>query len=220
MSKEMNTNETIIELDKISSLYNRYQELNNSLNNLDNEQEDEKTAKFIETKRKLHEFKKEQDKRFGTQKPTINPDCMKLPPDPPAGPDSSNPILDIFIGALSQFLLIFSVALWIILVVLNPENKAGGLIAFSVILIIASIVFWLIKGSTTLSSYLEWDEEQKEMKVKQAEWENNFNKCATKEETNRFLAEFKEYDSRFLELVDNCSKKYDEEDKLFVSSWN
>ena len=55
------------------------------------------------------------------------------------------------------------------------------------------------------------------MKEKQEEWEKKFNEGATKEENERFINEFKNYDACFLKFVDVCSKKYSDEKKRYVA---
>lgn len=218
MNNEINVKETILELDKVSSMYNRYLELNEALNNLDNEKNEEEDNLLKETTDKLISFKEEQDKKFDAKRPSANLECLKMPPKPPVHPDASNPVRDILIGALSVFLMIFSVAFWLILIIINPGNEATGLVVFSVLLMLSSIGFWAVKGNIMLLEFIEWAEENEKWKIEQNEWEKNFNNHATKQEMQRFLTEFKKYDACFLHLVDICTKKYDEENKLYLDN--
>ena len=55
------------------------------------------------------------------------------------------------------------------------------------------------------------------MKEKQEEWEKKFNEEAAKEENERFINEFKNYDACFLKFVDVCSEKYSDGNKRYVA---
>ena len=215
MSSEMNINEIISELDRISALYNRYQALNADMDNVVDEKEEEDGAFGREIVETLNEFKREQDQNFGAKKPRVAPACLEIAPERPKKPNTTKPVKDIFIGAVSGLVTLFSVIFWGALAIINPDNSALGLILLSVFLLFGSVVFWFSKGAGNVTVFVNWCNAQKEWQKKHAEWEKKFNQSATKEENDRFLGEFREYDRCFLKLVDICSEKYAEEFKRY-----
>ncbi len=215
MKNEMNISETISELDRISSLYNHYQSLHAAIENIVDEKnaEDDDFAKEIVAT--LHEFREKQDQMFSAKKPNISPACLVAPPEPPQKPKTSNPVKDIFVAALSGLIMMFSVALWILLAIINPDNGAYGLAFFSVLTVFGSLGFWALKGAAKVTMFIDWQTKQKEWKEKQLKWETEFNRGATKEEKERFLNESMAYDACFLNLVEACSQKYSDELKRY-----
>lgn len=211
MNKEMNLNEIISELNRIGSLYDQHQSLLLSMDNISVEKKAEDDEWSAEIVVGLNEFREKQDKKFEAEKPRIASDCLILPPEPPKAPSSSNPAKDILVGVISGLLALVSFAFWIIMVIANPENDAFGLIMLSVFMMLGSVGHWFLSGSGKVTTFMEWQKEQNAWKEKQAEWEAKFNQSATKEESERFLNEFKKYDDCFLKLVDTCSEKYSKE---------
>lgn len=215
MNNEMGINEIISELDRIGLLYDRHQSLREAMDNVVDEKKAEDDSFGKEIVATLNEFRKNQDKKFSAKKPIIAPDRLITPPEPPKKPNTSNPSKDIFIGAISGLLTLFSVALWLILVIINPDNIAMGLVFLSVFLMLGSVGYWFVKGAGKVTMFVDWQNKQKEWKKKQAEWAEKFNRSATNEENERFLNEFKEYDTCFLKLVEVCSQKYSDEFKRY-----
>jgi len=217
MSNEMNVNEMLSELDRINSLYERHQSLTASMDNIVVEQNKENDNFAVEIVQTLNGFREKQDQKFGAKKPTIAPDCLVTLPEPPNKPNSSNPTKDIIVGAVSGLIMLACAALWLIMVILNPDTSALGLMLayISPLLLLASAAYWFMKGSTKVTMFIDWQNKQQEWKEKQRGWETKFNKSATKEENDRFLNEFKEYDACFLKLVEDCSQKYAKELKRY-----
>lgn len=215
MNDEMNISEVISELDRINSLYDQHQSLHAAMDNVVDEKKAEDDSFAGEIAATLNEFRKKQDRKFSAKKPNIAAACLATSPEPPKKPISQNPTKDIFVGAISGLTMIFSVAFWLIMVIIDPDNGALGLVSLSVFMMLGSIAFWFVKGAGKVTMFVEWQKNQKEWKEKQKEWEAKFNKSATKEENERFLNEFKEYDTCFLKLVEVCSQKYSDEFKRY-----
>ena len=213
MKNEMNIHEIVSELDRISSLYNHYQSLSGEMDHLAEEKEAEDKDFAEEIVATLHSFRESQDKMFSAKRPHISSACLATPPEPPQKPKTSNPVKDIFVGALSGLIMMFSIALWILMVIL--DTSASGLIYFSVLMLFGSLGFWAVKGAAKATMFIDWQTKQKEWQEKHLKWEADFNRSATKEENERFLNEFREYDTCFLNLVEVCSQKYADELKHY-----
>ena len=216
MNNEMTRQEMIDELDRIAVLNGERRSLmlekyTLSSETLSSEIEVEDYDQVNESTENLDLFGKEQFEKLNKKKPVIAPDCFVIPPDPPIMPKSLNPEKDILIGAGSGLLMMFSLALWLFLRLLDLGNSALGLVFLSIFLMLGSVAFWFAKGSFMVSVFFDWEKAQKEWEEKQKQWEDNFNRAASKEENERFLREFKEYDDCFFKLVNACSQKQDEE---------
>ena len=118
MNNEMNISEVISELDRISSLYDQHQALSTSMDNVVDEKkaEDDSFAEEIVTT--LNEFRKKQDQKFSAKKPNIAPACLATLPECPKKPSTLNPTKDLFIGAISGLIMMFSVAFWLIMIII------------------------------------------------------------------------------------------------------
>ena len=161
MKNDMNINETITELDRISSLYDQYQSLSSAMDNLVDEKKAEEESLAKEIVETLKEFREKQDKKFSAKKPNIAPACLSTPPKSPTKPNTKNPTKDLFVGVISGLIAMFSVAFWLIMVIINPDNSALGLIFLSVFLMIGSVAFWLVKGAGNVTMFVEWQKNHK-----------------------------------------------------------
>ncbi len=215
MSNNINMSETILELNRISSLYDQYNSLKADRDGIVDEKEAEDNSLASDIVDTLNKFRETQDKKFSAKKPCIASACLLTAPEAPKKPNTSNPVKDIFMGAISGLIALCSTILWLVLVIINPGNGAFGLVFLSIFMMLGSIAFWFVKGSGKVTMFVEWQKNQNEWAEKQKEWEINFNKNATKEENERFLNEFKQYDACFLKLVEVCSQKYADEFKRY-----
>ncbi len=207
MNNTMNISEVISELDRISSLYDQHQSLNAAMDNVVSEKkaEDDSFAREIVTT--LNEFREQQDRKFSAKKPAIAPACLTTSPEPPKKPNSQNPVKDITIGVISGLVALGSFILFVLLSAIGSDLGT----TLATFLLLPSAAIWFVKGAGKVTMFVDWQKNQKEWQDKQAEWEKNFNQSATKKENERFLNEFKEYDAKFLKLVEVCSQKYTEE---------
>lgn len=218
MKDEMNKNDMIIELDRIAALYDKFDSsFRKSMDDLTDEKEKEDQNLEERIGNKLYDFQIEQEKNFEAKKPAIAAACLISPPKPPDKPDTKNPMKDILIGSLSGLLSIISAVLWVVCVFANLGNKWFGFGIILILTMLSSIAVWFMAGTGKIETFLEWQGKRKEWKEKQEEWEKKFNEVATKEENERFINEFKNYDACFLKFVDVCSKKYSDENKRYVA---
>ena len=205
MSNEMNTNEIISELDRITSLFEQAQAVRDAVDDITDDEENAVVSKHFDI---LEEFKAEQNKKFSVKKPVVAADCLMLPPPPLTQPNFTKASL---IGAISGLAALGA----LVLVILSNIIYIGGfLTALAPLVFIALTIYWFVKGSGDVSEVLDWQKKEQEYVVEKKQWENAFNKGATKENNERFLNEFKEYDSAFNKLVEEWLKRLEEELEL------
>ena len=212
MSNELTLTEVVTELDRISSLCDKYNSLKKDMDNITDEKEEEDQELLSDVADTLKEFKKAQDAKFKANRPLISASRLTTPPESPKKPELKNPTKEILMAALIGLITFALVAVVIIGMVISPLADAMGMLAFFLpFVMIVAIWLWFVKGAPTITKITEWQKKEKEWKEKQTEWETKFNKSITKEDDERFINEFKDFDAAFLSLVDVCSKKYDEE---------
>ncbi len=216
MNNEFTLTEVISELDRISFLYDKYKSLEQDMDNVSNEKEEEDQELLSDVAGTLDEFKKAQNAKFSANRPLISAPRLATPTEAPKKPDLKNPVKDILISSLIGLVTFALVALVAIGIVITPLADAMGMLAFFLpFVMIVAIWIWFANGAPKVTKTLEWQKAEKEWEEKQAEWEAKFNKSVTKEDDERFINEFKEFDAAFLSMVDVCSQKYDKEFKRY-----
>ncbi len=219
MNSEM-TN-IIAELNRANSLYDNLQELHRELDHLPTAKSVEEDEIYEETVLKLNEFKSEKDGEFPVKKPLLSPAILTTIPKVPEKPDTKTPEKDIMIGAISALAMLACAAIWLLMIIINPESGFGLILAyFCPVPLLASIAVFFAVGMPKLKKILDWQAKHETWEKDYADWERNFNNAATAEEDERFLNEFKKYDFAFLELVKACDKKYEDEEKRCQKALN
>lgn len=216
MSNELTLNEVISELDRISFLYDKKQTLNNAMDNISNEKKAEDQELLTDVADTLRKFEEAQNTKFSANKPLISAPRLSTPPEAPKKPNLKNPIKDVLIASISG-LLTFVAAVLLFLafmpVISDIMNGFFGFVVFLIIIVCPCV--WFFSGARKATEIFEWQKAEKEWEEKQSEWELKFNKSITKEDDERFINEFKEFDTAFLSMVDVCSQKYDKEFKRY-----
>ena len=213
----MDMNEIISELDIISELCDKQK-------SLENEYENVKTRKEIDDsnlKRKvvsvLDEFQKEEEKKANLIMPEISADCLAMPPKVPNSPKPSKPKFFLLRGAIIDVVNLIALVVLILGFALCSipllYDFVFPLLTMSMIYL---FMYWLV-GAMGGDKFKSWRTDCIDWSKGIVDWEEKFNKAATKAENKRFLDEFKEYDTAFLNFVDACSKKHDEELKACIA---
>ncbi|MBQ7319176.1 MAG: hypothetical protein IJW97_03220 [Clostridia bacterium] len=211
MSNEMKMTEIIAELERIDGLYERYQHLDRQMNGISGEKEKEDEALGNDVVLTLHEYREAQDEKFNAKKPSIAAPCLAAPPCAPEKPKDIT-AKNFFMASASGLVALGSFIIWCVLAALNSDSILVGLLSgLLTIVILGAAGYWFAVGSHKVTAVVEWQAKQAEWEKQQAEWEAAFNRAATEQESQRFLAECQTYDTAFLSLVDVCSKKYREE---------
>ena len=194
MSNKMSKAEIIAELDRIDSLCIQAKEVEDALDAINIDAEENIIAsRYLES---LKEIKEEQNKKFTVKKPIVASECLVMPPSQPNLNNS------VFLGAISGMVALGCLVL-VILLRLFPI-KIEFLSTLAVMALFISAIYWFVKGSNDVSMFFDWQK-------KHEDWETAFNKTATKDNHDRFLNEFKEYDAAFNSLTEEWLKRRDEE---------
>ncbi len=209
MSKDMSISEMIAELDRISGLYEQYKSLSGSMDLIVHEKNEEDDTYSLEIVEKIYDFQSIETEKLKTKIPEKKADCLKAISRCPRMPRGilGYPMASLLLGVGSTAFMIFSIIFWISLVIINPGNKALGLIFLSVIMLIASVILWFSKGLRILREWFKWYDAYKKWQEEIKEWEQKFDESATSDDDKRFINECKEYDAAFLNMVDACFKE-------------
>ncbi|MBR6681246.1 MAG: hypothetical protein IKL59_08300 [Clostridia bacterium] len=206
MSNEMNIQEIITELDKIDTLCGKIVDINekcDSLVSVQNKREmDEATQKTVKI---LEDYEESQKKKLSDVASKLP---IKFPQEPPKSPMDRN--LDIskssiMLSAVSLFLVYFSIiGLFIaslIDILFVPYCILVGLTVFMNYKFPVSNANRYVKCYKSLITYEKLAKE----------WENEFEKQYTTDINEKRYIAFKAYDDKFLSFVEDCDKKFEEE---------
>lgn len=195
---DFDRNSTVKELDRIANLYDSKNELEYELYRIAQNEKDEIDEKASTIIKGLNDYQAKANDGFGVNTPVISPVCTTTPP--PERPDTKNADKVVWIGALSGLACLGSLVLYIILSILGIGTYVSGLFT---LLIIGTSVCWFVFGRF-VGPYVDW-------RKKQTEWDKKFESYSDFGVQDRFLNECVEYEKRFLDVVADCSKVYDQE---------
>lgn len=198
------SNESILsvieELDRISNLHLRKCELDSELEHITSDCEQEKTDETDKILHDLKQYQSELTKKMEASVPMLPTLGKTSAPKRPIKETLQKGLL----GAVAGLGAYIFFALWIILVIVNPDESSGVYaISFLLpVLLIASIVLWVLNQSK-VEAYIEW-------KTKQTEWDQQIDEHIKEDEKARFLKECSEFDGCFLALVEKCDERFND----------
>lgn len=196
--------DTIEELDRIASLYDLKNRLIDELYSIKQSEEEEINEKASPIIEGLEEYQLKARDNFGIETPVISSVCSVTPP--PQKPVIKNAGTAVWIGALSGLCFLVSLTLYILLCIFK-NNIADSLSWLFSLLIMGTAVCWFI-FYRSVDQYIFW-------RNRQTKWDKQFRSYSESGDQERFLKECAEYEKRFFEVVEDCTKVYDEEQKKY-----
>lgn len=208
MSNEMNVQEIIAELDKISSLCDKIVDIDEKIDNvvsIENPKEmDEATQKSVKT---LEDYQENQEKNLADVASKLP---QNFPPAPPRKRLRSKTRISqskIICSAISLFLIYISIVGIVLGILLDSNIFTLYWFALVGITIFMNIKFPVFEAIYYMKDYESLNDYDRLVKS----WEKGFDEQYTTElNRSRYIA-FRCYDDKFLSFVENCDKKFEEE---------